>query len=232
MSHQLRTPLNAVIGYSELLRDEAENSSDNEQKLADLDRINGAGRHLLDLVTDVMDVTQIESDTIEVQTDRFKVSEFIDSLTATCAPLVKANSNTLQIDLGTNLSWANTDQLKLRQCLLNLVSNAAKFTKNGTITILANRHMRNGRAWLKFVVSDTGIGISEANLEKLFKQFSQATLDTSKNYGGTGLGLVLTKRFCELLGGSINLESREGVGTAFTLNLPAVYQADAKLNAA
>lgn len=226
MSHELRTPLNAVIGYSELLRDEAEAVSDNEQKLEDLDRINGAGRHLLGLVTDVMDVTRIESDTIDVHTDRFDVSDFIDGLMATCAPLVKANSNKLVLDRGTNLSWAQTDQLKLRQCLLNLVSNAAKFTKSGTITISANRHMRDGRAWLTFSVTDTGIGISKPNLQKLFKEFSQATLDTSKNYGGTGLGLVLTKRFCELLGGHINLESVEGEGTSFTLNLPAVYQAE------
>lgn len=232
MSHELRTPLNAVIGYSELLRDEAAETSDNEQKLADLERINGAGRHLLGLVTDVMDVTRIESETIEVQTDRFNVSDFIDGLMATCAPLVKANSNMLNVERGTNLSWANTDQLKLRQCLLNLVSNAAKFTNNGTITVLASRHMRNGRAWLTFVVSDTGIGISPTNLEKLFKQFSQATLDTSKNYGGTGLGLVLTKRFSELLGGDINLESVEGSGTTFTLSLPAVYQADIAYRAA
>ena len=232
MSHELRTPLNAVIGYSELLRDEAEEVADNEQKLADLDRINGEGRHLLGLVTDVLDVTRIESDTIEVQPDRFDVSDFIDGLMSTCAPLVKANANKLILERGSNLSWAQTDQLKLRQCLLNLVSNAAKFTKSGTITISADRYMRNGRAWLKFCVSDTGIGISKPNLQKLFKSFSQATLDTSKTYGGTGLGLVLTKRFCELLGGDIKLESVEGEGTSFTLNLPAVYQADVAARAA
>ncbi len=234
MSHELRTPLNAVIGYSELLLDEAEAETEtkDEQKLADLKRINGAGRHLLGLVTDVMDVTRIESHTIEVHTDRFNVSDFIDGLMATCAPLVKANSNELKLDRGSNLSWAQTDQLKLRQCLLNLVSNAAKFTHNGIVTISANRHMRNGRAWLTFCVSDTGIGISKTNLQKLFKEFSQATLDTSKNYGGTGLGLVLTKRFCELLGGDIHLESVEGEGTSFTLNLPAVYQGDVASRAA
>lgn len=234
MSHELRTPLNAVIGYSELLLDEAEAQEDakNEQKLADLTRINGAGRHLLGLVTDVMDVTRIEADTIEVQTDRFNVSDFIDGLMATCAPLVKANSNTLKLDRGKNLSWAQTDQLKLRQCLLNLVSNAAKFTTSGKVTISASRHMRNGRAWLTFSVTDTGIGISKTNLEKLFKEFSQATLETSKHYGGTGLGLVLTKRFCELLGGDIHLESVEGIGTDFTLNIPAVYQGDLASRAA
>ena len=234
MSHELRTPLNAVIGYSELLLDEAEAEDDgnNEQKLADLNRINGAGRHLLGLVTDVMDVTRIEADTIEVHTDRFNVSDFIDGLMATCAPLVKANSNQLKLERGSNLSWAQTDQLKLRQCLLNLVSNAAKFTNDGIVTITAKRHMHNGRAWLTFCVSDTGIGISKPNLQKLFKEFSQATLETSKNYGGTGLGLVLTKRFCELLGGDIHLESVEGVGTSFTLNLPAVYQGDAVNRAA
>lgn len=223
MSHELRTPLNAVIGYSELLRDEAEESGNNAQKRADLDRINGAGRHLLALVTDVMDETRIETDSVEVQADRFNVSEFIDGLMATCAPLVKANANTLVLERASDLSWAKTDQLKLRQCMLNLVSNAAKFTSNGTITVSANRHMRGGRAWLTFCVSDTGIGISKANLQKLFKEFSQATLETSKNYGGTGLGLVLTKRFCELLGGEINLESVEGEGTSFTLSLPAVF---------
>ena len=234
MSHELRTPLNAVIGYSELLLDEAEADAkaNNEQKLADLNRINGAGRHLLGLVTDVMDVTRIEAHTIDVHTDRFNVSDFIDGLMATCAPLVKANSNTLKLERGSNLSWAQTDQLKLRQCLLNLVSNAAKFTKNGKVTLSADRRMRNGRAWLKFCVTDNGIGISKTNLEKLFKEFSQATDDTSKNYGGTGLGLVLTKRFCELLGGDIHLESVEGIGTAFTLNIPAVYQGDAASRAA
>ena len=234
MSHELRTPLNAVIGYSELLLDEAEAETDvnNEQKLADLNRINGAGRHLLGLVTDVMDVTRIEAHTIDVHTDRFNVSDFIDGLMATCEPLVKANSNTLELKRGSNLSWAQTDQLKLRQCLLNLVSNAAKFTKEGKVTISADRHMRNGRAWLTFCVTDTGIGISKTNLQKLFKEFSQATLETSKNYGGTGLGLVLTKRFCELLGGDINLESAEGIGTSFTLNIPAVYQGDVSSRAA
>jgi signal transduction histidine kinase len=220
MSHELRTPLNAVIGYSELLLDDVDTA--NEQKLADLKRINGAGRHLLALVTDVLDLSRIEADGAdEINIDVFEVKEFIDSLVGTIEALVKEKGNKFEIQCGEGLGTASTDALKLRQSLLNLLSNAAKFTHHGKITLRANRITDESGDWLKFEVADSGIGMDHETLERLFKSFAQATAGTAKKYGGTGLGLVITKRFAQMMGGDVVVTSTPGKGSQFTITIPA-----------
>jgi signal transduction histidine kinase len=224
MSHELRTPLNAVIGYSELLLEDGEMSDMDAQKLGDLKRINGAGRHLLGLVTDVLDLSHIETDRVDVRVDTFAVARFVADLASTTESLVMANGNAFALDVAADAGEASTDQLKLRQCLMNLLGNAAKFTQGGEVRLTVARTSRDGADWLSFAVADTGIGISPAGLDNLFKRFSQATEGTAQAFGGTGLGLVITKQLANLLGGDVDVASREGEGSVFTLNIPAALQ--------
>ena len=221
MSHELRTPLNAVIGYSEMLRDDLEDIPANSQRADDLDRINAAGRHLLALVNDVLDLSRIESNREEVIVEAVDIAQLVREVMATAAPLVSKKDNRLVLKMAGEPGVIGADALKLRQCLLNLLSNAAKFTSRGTITLSVARHERVEGDRLVIEVRDTGIGMSEDGLKKLFQAFSQAEADTSQKFGGTGLGLALTRRFCTLMGGSINVESKLGQGSCFIIDLPA-----------
>ena len=226
MSHELRTPLNAVIGYSELLLEEREADPANEEKVADLRRINAAGRHLLALVTDVLDLSRIESNTIELTAATFDLGGLIEEVVATVRPVVDQNGNQLVVKTPEPLGSITTDATKLRQALINLLSNAAKFTENGTVTLTTRRHEKVGGDWIEMQVQDTGIGIAKADLSKLFQDFGQATAGTSNKYGGTGLGLALSQKLCALMGGGISVDSELGRGSVFTLRIPAVLTLD------
>jgi signal transduction histidine kinase len=220
MSHELRTPLNAVIGYSELLLEDAERDR-REEHIADLRRIHGAGRHLLSLVSDVLDLSKIEAGRMDVVAAPIELARFVDEIAETCRPLVEENGNTLAIERAADIGLIVTDATKLRQALLNLLSNAAKFTANGRITLSVRREHHPMADWLAIAVRDTGIGISPGNLAKLFNNFTQAEPDTASKYGGTGLGLALSQKLCRLMGGEILTESEPGRGSCFTIRLPA-----------
>ncbi|MEO5511875.1 MAG: response regulator [Longimicrobiales bacterium] len=215
MSHELRTPLNAVIGYSEMLMEEAEDAG-HEDYIPDLRKIHGSGRHLLGLINDILDLSKIESGRMELYFETFEVKPMIDEVAATIAPLISKNGNTLELELAPDLGTVRLDQVKVRQILFNLLSNASKFTENGRITLAASSTGEN----VVFRVSDTGIGMTPEQTAKVFEPFTQADASTSKKYGGTGLGLSITQKFCEMMNGRIDLASEPGRGTAFTVTLP------------
>ncbi len=221
MSHELRTPLNAVIGYSEILLEDCEAAGESETKLADLRRINAAGKHLLSLVTDVLDLSKIEANTVELSIERVSLNRLLDEVIATSQPLIAQKHNRLVINCPKDIGTISTDATKLRQVMLNLLSNAAKFTSGGTITLSVLRDRTSVGDWIEIQVHDTGIGIAKADLPKLFQNFGQATAATSSVYGGTGLGLALSQKLCALMGGGISVESEEGRWSRFTVRLPA-----------
>jgi len=227
MSHGLRTPLNAVIGYSEMLLEDAEARAHNEQQVADLRRINSAGKHLLSLVTDVLDLSQIEAGKMDLMVQGFDFNIFIDDVVATCRPLVMENGNELILERGEELGVVIGDATKLRQAVLNLLSNAGKFTKEGRVVLRAAREPGAGGDWISIAVRDTGIGISRENLPKLFQNFKQAEASTASRYGGTGLGLALSQKLCHMMGGEITVESELGLGSCFTIRVPASLAAAA-----
>ncbi len=215
MSHELRTPLNAIIGYAELVRDEA-GERGQEDLLPDLERIRGAGRHLLDLINGVLDLSKIEAGKMEVFLESVDLDGLVREVVAIVKPLVEQKGNSLVVEAD-GLGPLRTDLTKLRQSLFNLLSNAAKFTESGTVTLLVRREPKA----VTFEVRDTGIGMTPEQLARIFKPFTQAEASTSRNFGGTGLGLAITKRMCELMGGSVSVASEPGKGTTFTVRLPA-----------
>ena len=221
MSHELRTPMNAILGYSEMLMEEAE-GLEQEDFIPDLKKINQAGTHLLALINDVLDLSKIESGKMEAFAESIDLDSLIDEISATAQPLMKKNSNRLSIERSQHLGSAHQDLTKLRQTLLNLLSNAAKFTHEGTITLHVNRTEQAGVEWLSFAVSDTGIGIAEDKIERVFEEFAQADDSTTRDYGGTGLGLAISQRFCKLLGGDLSVHSELGEGSTFTIRIPAI----------
>ena len=218
MSHELRTPLSAVIGYAELLEEEAEERGE-PVSLADLGRIKSNAKHLLGLINDVLDLSKVEANKMEVFAESIAVEAFARDATETVAPL--ARSNTLTLDLAEDLGTMHSDVVKLRQCLFNLLSNACKFTQGGRIVLRVRRDREPDGDWLSFAVEDTGIGMSAAQLQRLFERFTQADESTTRRFGGTGLGLALSRAFATLLGGTITVVSTEGQGTCFTLRVPA-----------
>jgi signal transduction histidine kinase len=222
MSHEFRTPLNAVIGYSELLLEHGEDTGADEQKLTDLRRINAAGQHLLALVTDVLDLSRIESKEVDVCAETFPLDRFVDEVAATARPLMDKNDNRLVCRAEGELGAVTTDQTKLRQVVLNLLSNAAKFTSRGQVTLVVRREHKPGGDWIEISVEDTGIGIAPKDLAKLFKDFAQASASTAGKYGGTGLGLAVSQKLCALMGGGISVRSQPGRGSTFTVRLPAL----------
>jgi len=224
MSHELRTPLNAVIGYSELLLEEHEDDPDSEEKIADLRRINAAGRHLLALVTDVLDLTKIEANAIRLDVQTFDLDHLVEEVVATVRPLMAQSGNKLVIRCDHPLGMVVTDETKLRQVALNLLGNAAKFTEWGTVTLVVKRDSAGD--WIEMQIQDTGIGIAEDDVPKLFRNFEQATALTSNKYGGTGLGLALSQRLCAIMGGGITVDSQLGKGSCFTLRIPATLSAE------
>jgi signal transduction histidine kinase/DNA-binding response OmpR family regulator len=220
MSHELRTPMNAILGYSEMLVEEAEDL-DQQEFIPDLKKINQAGNHLLGLINDVLDLSKIESGKVEVFVEAIQLDELVDEVAATAQPLMAKNANRLSIERGGDLGVAFQDLTKLRQTLLNLLSNAAKFTHEGAVTLSVERVEREDGSWLSFAVTDSGIGIAEHKLQTVFEEFAQADESTTRDYGGTGLGLAISRRFCKMLGGDLSVRSTVGVGSTFTVNVPA-----------
>ena len=223
MSHELRTPMNAIIGYSELLEEDMEEAGQSEY-IPDLHKIHASGKHLLSLINDILDVSKIEAGKMEVFAEEVNLTILVRDVHTTVVPLVENNSNELQLRCPSQLGQMYSDQTKIRQCLLNLLSNAAKFTKQGRITLQVDRVERDGVEWIEFKVSDSGIGMTAEQLKVVFDAFSQAEGSTTRKFGGTGLGLTITKCFAEMLQGELKVESVHGQGTTFTLCLPAIYQ--------
>ncbi len=225
MSHELRTPLSAVIGYSEMLEEEAEENGE-AAMLADLGRIKSNAKHLLSLINDVLDLSKVEANKMDLFLEDTELSGFLQEAAGTVEGLVRRKGNVLVLDFADGLGAIRTDVVKLRQCLFNLLSNAAKFTEAGRITLRVRREAGESGERLSFAVQDTGIGLSPAQLARLFQRFTQADETTTRRFGGTGLGLALSQAFAHLLGGDIAVESTEGRGTCFTLRLPADGPAD------
>ena len=221
MSHELRTPLNAVIGYSEMLKEEAEDMGALDTMGPDLDRIRGAGKHLLSLINDVLDLSKIEAGKMEIYVEDVDLAPTIEEVVGTVRPLVEVNSSELVVDVEAEIGRIRTDATKLRQSLLNLLSNAAKFTHEGRVTLIARRSVHDGQGWVELEVRDTGIGMSEEQLGRLFQAFTQADASTTRKYGGTGLGLAITRRFARMLGGDVTVESKPGEGSTFRMTIPA-----------
>jgi PAS domain S-box-containing protein len=226
MSHELRTPMNAIIGYSEMLAEDAEDDGYDEM-VPDLEKINAAGRHLLALINDILDLSKIEAGRMDLYLERFDLRQMLDESVSTITPLVAKNDNQLVADFPENLGTIRADLTKVRQALFNLMSNAAKFTEKGTITLAASREQRQDGEWISMSVIDSGIGIPEDKIEHVFEEFGQADESTTRNYGGTGLGLPISQRFCRMMGGDITVESELGVGSTFTIELPAEVKAAA-----
>lgn len=220
MSHELRTPLNAVIGYSELLQEEVEELQQPEL-LPDLHKINAAGKHLLALINDVLDLSKIEAGRVELCLEDFDLNVMVEDAVTTIRPLVEKNGNRLEVVAAAGLGGMHADITRLRQCLFNLLSNAGKFTQQGTITLHVNRAAEGGRDWITLRVSDTGIGLTTEQVAKLFQPFSQADASTTRKYGGTGLGLAISLKLMELMGGTIRVASAPGKGSTFTILVPA-----------
>ncbi len=221
MSHELRTPLNAIIGYSEMLLEQAEDAGAEGLK-PDLEKIRGAGKHLLSLINDILDLSKIEAGKMDIFVEEFDVATMLAEVEAVTRPLIAKNANTFEVRLAPDIGTMRSDQTKVRQNLFNLISNAAKFTDQGRITLDVRRLPGEaGGEWLEFRVSDTGIGMTPAQIAKLFEAFGQADASTARNYGGTGLGLAITKHFCRMLGGDVTVESEHGRGSSFTIRLPA-----------
>ncbi|MEM8777460.1 MAG: response regulator [Cyanobacteria bacterium P01_G01_bin.49] len=220
MSHELRTPMNAIIGYSEMLQEEAEDLGQ-EDFLPDLQKIHASGKHLLNLINDILDLSKIEAGRMEIYPETFEVTTLIEEITATIDPLIQKNANSLIIRCSDDVGSMYSDLTKMRQSLFNLLSNASKFTDKGTITLDVERYSKDNRDWLRFQVSDSGIGISPDQIDKLFKEFSQADASTTRKYGGTGLGLAITKKFCQMMEGDISVKSQAGKGSTFTIDVPA-----------
>jgi len=218
MSHELRTPLNAIIGYSEILQEEAEDE-DNEAAIEDLGKIRSAGNYLLTLINDILDISKIEAGKMEIYVETFAIGLLLSEVKDTITPLIAKNSNQFTIDLAADINTMQADLTKVRQILLNLLSNAAKFTQNGTISLTVQR-LNTDPTWLVFSVADTGIGISPERISVLFDPFVQEDASTSRQYGGTGLGLTIGQRFCQLMGGRLEVESEVDRGSTFRAILP------------
>jgi signal transduction histidine kinase len=220
MSHELRTPLNAIIGYSQLLRDDMKANGSEQTHLGDLDKIEQSGRHLLALINDILDLSKIEMGKTELYIEEIKLNTLIEDVVDTVIPLAEKNNNRLHIDHPESITYIKTDPIKLKQILLNLLSNAAKFTENGDIYFSAENQEHHGKKWMMFTVKDTGIGLNSAAKDKLFSSFFQADTSTQRKYGGTGLGLTISRHFAIMLGGEINVQSESGQGATFTVSLP------------
>jgi signal transduction histidine kinase len=219
MSHELRTPMNAIIGYSEMLAEEAVEVGQ-EGFVPDLQKIQSAGKHLLELINDVLDLSKIESGKMTLYCENIDIAGMIRDIESTMLPAVQKNGNTLTVEMPDDIGVMHSDLTKIRQTLFNLLSNAAKFTKAGKIQITVGTHLYRRRQFITFAISDTGIGIKPAQLERLFEPFTQADESTTRKYGGTGLGLAISRRFCRMLGGDIEAQSKLRKGSTFTVTLP------------
>ncbi len=235
MSHELRTPLNAVIGLTEMLSEDAEDDG-MEDYLEPLDRIHKAGKHLLTLINDILDLSKIEAGKMELHVETFDVGTLVEDVAKTGDTLAQANANDLVVDCPDDVGSVRADLTRLRQIMLNLLSNACKFTEKGTVTMKARRVARGSREILEISVSDTGIGMTDEQVSRLFQEFTQADSSTTRKYGGTGLGLTITKRLANLMGGDVTVASTPGEGTTFTASIAtdveSVPQAEATVEEA
>ena len=219
MSHELRTPMNAIIGYSEMLMEDAEDEG-NETAVSDLKKIHSAGTHLLSLINDVLDLAKIEAGKMDIYLETFAVSTMLEEVVSTIDTLVKKKNNQLKVEVDTNIGEMRADVTKVRQALFNLLSNAAKFTHEGVIGLLVQREQVDGVDWILMSVSDSGIGIPPEKIDHVFDEFSQADESTTRDYGGTGLGLPISRRFCQMMGGDITVQTVVGEGSTFMIRLP------------
>jgi PAS domain S-box-containing protein len=219
MSHELRTPLNAVIGYSEMLTEEARDRG-LEVLLPDLGKIHSSGKHLLRLINDILDLSKIDAGKMELFAEVFDVPALVREVSGTIRPLAERRGNAMELRCGDDVRRMRADLTRVRQVLLNLMSNAAKFTENGRVALEVDRVVVNGQPWMQFGVKDTGIGLRPEQLGKLFKAFSQADASTTRKYGGTGLGLAISRQLCQMMGGEVTVESTLGQGSVFTMLLP------------
>lgn len=225
MSHELRTPLNAIIGYSELLQEDAE-SLDDQGFIGDLNKISKAGNHLLNLVSMVLDLSKIEAGKMELNLDSFDIAPLVGDVTDTFQALARKNNNVLEVHCPRNIGSMISDATKVKQALMNLLSNACKFTHDGRIDVTVKKTSLDDNEVIQIVVADTGIGMSLDQQQKLFVEFSQADTETTRKYGGTGLGLAISRRFCQLLGGDIHVDSLPNEGSIFTMALPVEFVRD------
>ena len=220
ISHELRTPLNAIIGYSEMLMEDA--SDDGlDAFVEDLDKIHSSGTHLLTLINDLLDISKIEAGKMELHLEDFKLKDMISLIEATTKPLLDKNSNKFVVKIDESIETMKNDETKLKQVLLNMISNSSKFTKEGKVSLIISEEAKNR---IKFEISDTGIGMTENQLKNVFEEFTQAETSTSKDYGGTGLGLPICKKLTELMGGKIEVQSKIGEGTTFSITVPKTIE--------
>lgn len=223
MGHELRTPLNAIIGYSEMLEEDA-------QRLGAPDLIPGllkvrmAGKHLLELINDVLDMSRIESGRMPIQMRPVTVQEVAREAIAMTEPLARKNRNRLEVNLEDGVTWMEVDAMRFRQCLLNLLGNACKFTSDGVVKLEVQRHQDGQQQWLDWRVEDTGIGIAADQMSNLFLPFSQVDAAASRKFGGTGLGLAISQKLCQMMGGQISVESEVGKGSVFTIRVPSMLK--------
>jgi two-component system, sensor histidine kinase and response regulator len=220
MSHELRTPLNAIIGYSEMLEEETQELG-KVAVVQDLQKIQSAGKHLLALINDILDLSKIEAGKMGLNVETFDVAQVVKEIASTVQPAVTKNTNAVHVDVATNAGEMRADLTKVRQILLNLLSNSCKFTDHGTITLNVSRKTIAHRDWLQFEVGDSGIGMTAEQKGNLFREFSQADASIARKYGGTGLGLAITHRFVQIMRGTITVDSQPGRGSTFTIQLPA-----------
>ena len=225
MSHELRTPLNAVIGYSEMLIEEADERG-LADSLDDVKKIQFAGKHLLGLISDILDLSKIEAGRMDIHLETFDVADMVEAVLGTIRPLVAKTGNHLEVTCPPEIGFVHADLTKIRQILLNLLSNAAKFTDKGTVKLSVARVLRGTTPTLQLLVADTGIGMTQKQLSQLFQAFTQGDSATARRFGGTGLGLAISKAFCDMLGGTIEVASQLGVGTVFTVRLPYINPRD------
>jgi signal transduction histidine kinase/CheY-like chemotaxis protein len=219
MSHELRTPLNAIIGYSEMLEEDAQ-ASGQKEFVSDLQKIRSSGKHLLGLINDVLDLSKVEAGKMRLFLETFDVANLVEEVVATATPLVEKNGNRLEVHCAEDVGQIREDVTKVRQVLLNLLSNAAKFTEKGSVSLEVARESDVTGSWVVFRIRDTGIGMTPEQTAKLFQAFTQADGSTMRKYGGTGLGLALSRKFCVMMGGDINVESEPGKGSTFIVRLP------------
>lgn len=221
MSHELRTPLNAIIGYSEMLQEEAQEVN-RPTMVDDLERIRAAGRHLLSLIDDILDITRVEAGKVELAHEQIALQSFVGNVAEIASPLMRQHGNVLQVACPADIGNMTGDTTRLRQILLNLLGNAAKFTENGVVTLTVGKFSDAKGQWVRFSVRDTGIGIAPEHVARLFHDFVQGDLSATKRFGGAGLGLAITRRFCELMGGQVNVSSTPGKGSEFVVDIPAL----------
>jgi signal transduction histidine kinase len=223
MSHELRTPLNAIIGFAEMLVEDAEHLGARHM-VADLGKIRMSGQHLLDLISTILDLSKVETGRMELEILEFSVAGLIGRVATMLTPMVAKNRNMLSHSVDEKVSRMTGDETKVKQILFNLLSNATKFTRDGVVKLTAAPLREDGRDWVVFTVSDSGIGFRADQIDKLFQDFYQADMSTTRKYGGTGLGLAIVHRFCKLMDGEVTVSSEPGIGSSFRVKLPVVLE--------